>query len=144
MKKQSFSSSSAAAADVVKLCSCRLTLLRLLCGPAPSKAVLSEQVGLPQVLPLREAVGNFDLAEVLDAFLQLFLHCHLLLDDRTLLAAGVSGAGGQRAQQVALPALLRSLLLLLLLLRCHRAGLLGGPVQCLDHAAADRAADHGA
>lgn len=121
---------------------CKLTLLRLLYEPAPSEAVLPEQVGLPQVLPLWEAVGNLDLAEVLDAFLQFLLHRHLLLDGRTLLVAGVSGAGGQRAQQVALPALLRPLLLLLLLR--HRAALLGGPVQCLDHTAADGAADYSA
>lgn len=73
-------------------------------GDLPSEAVFAQQVGLPIVLPLWEAFGDLDLAEVLDALLQLFLDGHLGLLGRSLLAGGggVARAGRQRAQQVAL------------------------------------------
>lgn len=44
-----------------------------------SQAVLAEKIGLPHVFALREMLRDLDLAEVLDALLQLLFHTHLLL-----------------------------------------------------------------
>lgn len=72
--------------------------------PPCSEAVLPQKVGLPHVLPLREPLRDLDLAEVLNALIQLLLHRHLLFR-RPLLGAGVAGARRERAQQVTLPPL---------------------------------------
>lgn len=60
---------------------CKL-ILGLVFPPFPpfpgSKPVLSQQVGLPHVLPLREPLWDLDLLKVLNALFQLLLHCHLL------------------------------------------------------------------
>lgn len=88
--------------------------------------VLPEQFRLPRVFPLGEPVWNFDLEEILDAFLQLFLNGELFLNG-FLFAAHVRlpGAGSQSPEQVAFPPHLR------LLDQLDRA-LLDGTVQSLD------------
>lgn len=68
-----------------------------------SEAVLSQQVGLPVVLPLRKPLWDLDLAEVLNALFQLLLHCQLLFRWPFLAGAGVAGACREGAQQVTLP-----------------------------------------
>lgn len=90
-----------------------------------SEAVLSQQVGLPHVLPLREPFWDLDLAEVLNALFQLFLHRQLLLRRPFLAGAGVAGARRERAQQVALSPMLG-------LLEHGDGALLQRPVQGLD------------
>lgn len=111
--------------------------------PSPgSEAVLPQQVGLPHVLPLGKPLGDLDLAEVLNALFQLLLHRHLLLGRPLLAAAGVAGAGRERAQQVALSPLLG-------LLEHGDGALLQRPVQRLHvgvrvRLAADGATDDGA
>lgn len=67
-----------------------------------SEAVLSQQVGLPHVLPLREPLWDLDLPEVLNALFQLLLNRQLLFHWPLLAAAGVAGACCKRAQQVTL------------------------------------------
>lgn len=71
-----------------------------------SEAVLSQQVSLPHVLPLREPLWNLDLPEVLNALFQLLLNRQLLFRRPLLAAAGVAGARCERAQQVALSSVL--------------------------------------
>lgn len=78
----------------------------------------------------------------MNALFQLLLHRHLLLGRPLLAAAGVAGAGRERAQQVALPPLLG-------LLEHGDGALLQRPVQRLHvgvgvRLAADGAADDGA
>lgn len=90
-----------------------------------SETVLSQQLRLPHVLPLREAFRDLDLTKVLDALLQLLLNGHLLLSWPLLTGAGVSGASGERAEEITLPALFW------LLQHLHWA-LLQRPVQGLD------------
>lgn len=95
--------------------------------PCPgSHAVLSQQVGLPHVLPLGEPLWDLDLLEVLNALFQLLLGRRLLFG-RPLLArrAGVAGARRERAQQVTLAPLFG------VLQHGHRA-LFQRPVQGLD------------
>lgn len=78
------------------------------------------------MFPLGEPVWNFDLEEILDAFLQLFLNRELFLNSFFFAAhVRLPGAGSQSPQQVALPPHLR------LLDQLHRA-LLDGTVQSLD------------
>lgn len=106
-----------------------------------SEAVLPQQVRLPHVLPLREPLGNLDLAEIFDALLQLLLHRQLLLH-WPLLAAGVTRASCERAQQVTLPPVLG-------LLEHGDGALLLRPIQGLDvgvwvRLAADWPTDDGA
>ena len=106
-----------------------------------SEAVLSQQVGLPHVFPLREPLRDLDLAEVLNALFQLLLHRQLLFHRPLLAGAGVAGARRERAQQVTLPPLLG-------LLEHGDGALFQWPVQGLDvgvgvRLAADRAADDG-
>lgn len=95
----------------------------------PSEAVLAEQVGLPHVLTLRETIRDLDLAEVLDALLQLLFHAHFLFGWPFLAAAGVPRACSQSAEEIALTPLLR---LLLLQYRTSWPFFLGRPVQRLD------------
>lgn len=76
------------------------------CSLCPgSEAVLSQQVGLPHVLPLGEPLWDLDLAEVLNALFQLLLDRQLLFCRPFLAGAGVAGARRKRAQQVTLPPL---------------------------------------
>lgn len=71
--------------------------------------VFSQQLRLPHVLPLGEAVGNPDPAEVLDTFLQLLLRSHLLLVGFPLGRLPVTDAEGSHAEHVRLATHLRLL-----------------------------------
>lgn len=89
------------------------------------------------MFPLREAIWNFYLQEILDALLQLFFNGELFL--RSFLFAAyvrLPGARSQSPKQVTFPPHLG------LLNQLHRA-LLNGPVQSLDIALARyRTTDH--
>lgn len=90
-----------------------------------SKAVLSQQVGLPHVLPSRKPLRDLDLVEVLNAFLQLLLNRWLFFYRPLLAATGVSRAGCKSAQQVTLSSLVR-------LLNHANGAFLRWPVEGLD------------
>lgn len=95
---------------------------------------------MPHVLALRKALRNLDLAEVLDALLQLLFHSQLFFRWPLLAGAGVPGTCGERPEKVTLATLLR----LLLLQEMLNGAFLGRPVQRLHvRLSADRATDDG-
>lgn len=106
----------------------------------PSKTVFAQEVGLPHVLAFGKVLGNLDLAEVLDALLQLLFGSQLFFRRPLLTGAGVPGTCGERPEKVALATLLG----LLLLQEMLNGAFLGRPVQRLHvRLSADRAADDG-
>lgn len=89
---------------------------------------------MPHVLPVREALWDFDSSEVLDALLQLLLGGHLLLGSFPLRVHKVAGSGRAGPQQVRPAPHLG-------LLQCLGWPLLHNPVQRLGVGLARRGTD---
>lgn len=68
------------------------------------ETVLPQELRLPHVLPLREAIGDPDAMEVLDAFLQLLFWSHLLLVCFPLCGLSLTHAEGSHTEHVCLAA----------------------------------------
>lgn len=68
------------------------------------EAVLSQQLGLPHVLPIRKAIRNPNPAEVLDAFLQLLLWRYFLFVCFPLGGLSFADPKGPHAEQISLAA----------------------------------------